>query len=514
MKSAVSSPRHTAKHWLSRKFVLLSITAAALAIGSVCVAKLKYPGLIAAATASFGLTSRAGTEHAAGHEHSLAEASEAGHQDEAPGEHEAPLHDKAPSAKPETASAEPDHNCVETETIQLSTQARANIGVQLTRVSLQPFDRSIAVPGMVVERPGWSLLDVTSPMTGVVTRLDCVQGEAIEPGQPLFELRLTHEDLLQVQTEFLRTLEDLDVTGREVARLQKVAAEGAIPGKTILERQYDQQRQEAALRTLRQSLLLHGLNEEQVAAIEKTRTLIQSLTVFSPGRKDEPTGGVPSGAGGPGTLQIRELKAAQGKFVNAGDVLCTLANHEELYIEGQAFERDVPAVNRVASEGRGVTVTVEAQATDSVTLAGLKILYMDDIIDPQSRTFRFYVTLPNHVVRENKSPQGRRFVYWQFRPGQRIQINLPVERWENRIVLPVEAVANDGANCYVFEANGDHFDRRPVTVEYSDQTSAVIANDGTLRVGSQVATSAAHQMQLAMKNKAGGGVDPHAGHNH
>ena len=53
-------------------------------------------------------------------------------------------------------------------------------------------------------------------MTGVVAQFS-IQGEAVEPGQPLFEVRLTHEDLLQVQTEFLRTVEELDVIGREVA---------------------------------------------------------------------------------------------------------------------------------------------------------------------------------------------------------------------------------------------------------------------------------------------------------
>ena len=63
-------------------------------------------------------------------------------------------------------------------------------------------------------------------MTGVVTRIYPIQGEAVEPGQPLFEVRLTHEDLLQVQTEFLRTVEELDVIGREVARLEKVSKRG------------------------------------------------------------------------------------------------------------------------------------------------------------------------------------------------------------------------------------------------------------------------------------------------
>ena len=85
---------------------------------------------------------------------------------------------------------------------------------------------------------------------------------------------------------------------------------------------------------------------------------------------------------------------------------------------------------------------------------------------------------------------------------------LPVE------VLPVEAVAQDGPESYVFELNDGHFDRRAVHVEYRDQESVVIVNDGALRLGATVAVTSAHQMQLSLKIKAGGGVDPHAGHNH
>ena len=61
-------------------------------------------------------------------------------------------------------------------------------------VELKPFERTMSVPGMVVERPGWSVVEVTAPMTGVVTRIYPIQGEAVRPGQPLFEVRLTHED--------------------------------------------------------------------------------------------------------------------------------------------------------------------------------------------------------------------------------------------------------------------------------------------------------------------------------
>ncbi len=239
-----------------------------------------------------------------------------------------------------------DHKHDEAAAIKLSKQAQGNIGLHLARIELRPFERTITVPGMVVERPGWSVLEVTAPMTGVVTRIYPIQGEAVQPGQPLFEVRLTHEDLLQVQTEFLRTIEELDVIGREVARLEKVSADGIIAGKTLLERKYEQQKQEAALRAQRQALLLHGLSAEQVDKIVATRTLLQSLTIRAPAREEPASSSDPARH-----LQVQQLKVVQGKHVNAGDTLCTLVDHHELYIEGMAFEQDIRAINRSGLRG-------------------------------------------------------------------------------------------------------------------------------------------------------------------
>lgn len=398
-----------------------------------------------------------------------------------------------------------DHVHDEASAIKLSQQAQGNIGLRTTKVELKPFERTITVPGMIVERPGWSTIEITAPMTGIVTRIYPIQGEAIEPGQSLFEVRLTHEDLLQSQTEFLRTVEELDVIGREVARLEKVSADGVIAGKALLERKYEQQKQEAALRAQRQALLLHGLSKDQVDNIASTRTLLQSLTIRAPVREK---------AAQAHPLHVQELKVSQGKYVSAGDTLCKLADYGELYIEGQAFEQDIGVINKAASSGCGVSAILGSKsAGDEEVSPGLCILYLDDKVDPESRALHFYVALPNRILREDKA-EGRCFVYWQFRPGQRTQIRIPVEQWKDRIVLPLEAVAQEGAEAYVFEANDDHFDRRPVRIEYRDQDWVVIANDGVLKVGAMVAASAAHQMQLALKTRAGGGVDPHAGHNH
>ena len=390
--------------------------------------------------------------------------------------------------------------------IELSEQARKNIGLELIEVKLQPYERTITVPGIVVERPGRSTLEVTAALTGIVTQIHVLQGEAVKPGQPLFEMRLTHEELVQAQGDFLRIAEELDVIRSEVERRKKIT-EGAVAGKLLLEIQYEQQKQEAALHAQQQALLLHGLSKEQVQNILDTRMLFQSLTIYAPGEATEDE------ANSATLLQVHDLRAEQGQHVEAGETLCSLVNHAELYIEGRAFEQDAQEINAAAAQDWPVDGVVESKGKPQL-IEELKILFVAGRVDAESRALHFYVTLPNKLLRETATPDGRKFVYWRYKPGQRMQIRVPVERWEERIVLPVDGVAQDGAEAYVFQPNGDHFDRRPVHVEYRDQLFAVIANDGSIFPGDIVASSGAHQLQLALKGRSGVAADPHAGHTH
>ncbi|MEX2176638.1 MAG: efflux RND transporter periplasmic adaptor subunit [Pirellulaceae bacterium] len=398
----------------------------------------------------------------------------------------------------------------EGNSIELSVQARKNIGMgDPLKVELKNFTRTISVPGMVVERPARSTIEVTAPMTGVVTRIYPIEGEAVEPGAKLFDLRLTHEELVQLQADLLKSAEELDVIAREIRRIEDLIRDQALPGKQLLERQYEQQKQQAAMRAQRQALLLHGLTNEQVDAILKNRELLQNLTVTVP-KTTEDGGMSPAGA----VFQVQSLKVAQGQNVTAGDTLAVLADHAQLFIEGEAFERDMQAIGRAAEQGLLVSATLDTDGGKPEVVSNLRVLYLAAKVNPDSRTLDFYVTLPNEKVRDTKLEDGHRFIAWRFRPGQRVQLEIPVETLPNRIVLPADAVVQDGPETYVFTPNGDHFDRRSVHVEYRDPKWVVIANDGSLFPGDLVAPTGAQQLQLALKNKAGGGIDPHAGHNH
>lgn len=411
------------------------------------------------------------------------------------------------SEEPHADHAHAGHS--ETTSIELSEQARKNINLRVEQITLQRFTKNILVPGMVVERPGRSVFQVTAVLGGIVTKIYPTEGEAITPGQKLFDIRLTHEDLVQSQEEILRTIEELDVIGREIERIEKLTLDGGIAGKALLERKYEQQKQLAGLRSKRQALMLHGLTSEQIDAILKDRKLLQFLTIAAP---VEPEGS--STATKEHLYQLQELKIAQGQHVNAGDSLAVLVDHSELFIEGNAFERDLADISRASDQEIPISAVLEIEKQKPQVIPDLKMLYVSPQVDAESRTLHFYVTLPN-IIEQNKTLQdGKRYISWKYRPGQRTQLQIPVESWNDQIVLPVDAVVEEGAEAYVFTPNGDHFDRRAVHVQHKDLLSVVIANDGVLFPGDSVVVSAAKQLQLAIKNKSGGGVDPHAGHNH
>lgn len=420
----------------------------------------------------------------------------------------------------------------EATSLELSDQARRNLGLTgdgTAEIQLTTFSKSITVPALVVERPGGTRIQVATPMTGVITNIHAAAGEAVEPMSLLFEIRLTHEDLVRSQTEFVTTLGELDIENREIARLQDVTTSGGVARKTLLERQYSRDKLQSLLVVQQEALRLHGLSENQVLHIAKERRLLRELKLYSPNADGTSSNELKLSSAFRQTairpismeaaiadppLILRELLVHRGEAISAGQALGTLVNYAELYIEGMAFEQDIAQLTSANRNNWKVTALFDEADGKSTEVPDLSIAYLDTEIDRTSRTLKFFVGLPNELTHENKRQDNIRFVNWRYRPGQRLQIRVPVEQWEQQIVLPVDAVSREGAESFVFQENGDHFDRLPVHVKYRDQFSVVIANDGQLFPGDIVAMRGAHQMQMALKNKAGGGVDPHAGHNH
>ncbi|MFO0945078.1 MAG: efflux RND transporter periplasmic adaptor subunit [Planctomycetota bacterium] len=211
---------------------------------------------------------------------------------------------------------------------------------------------------------------------------------------------------------------------------------------------------------------------------------------------------------------VEKIDVFPGKLVQPGDELCDLAFHTVLNIEGQAFEREADLISQATTHQWPIQAVFESSTEAPFVREGLKILYVDNVVDKENRTFRFHIPLLNEVVRDNKSPSGAVYRSWKFKPGQKVRLLVPVEEWKDRMVLPVDALVKEGPDAYVFRANGAKLERVGVHVEYQDSKSVVLADDGSLFPGDEIAANRAYQINLALKQAAGTGIDPHAGHNH
>jgi membrane fusion protein, heavy metal efflux system len=409
------------------------------------------------------------------------------------------------------------------ERIRITPQARANLKLVVKPVAPESYWKTLQIPGMVVDRPGQSDRGVSAPFTGVVTKVLAHPGDTVRVGEPLFTLRLIGESVHNAQAELFKATREVQLVGEQMDRLKVVPA-GAIPQARLIELENQERRHKASVQAARQELLTRGLTPEQVDAAAGGR-FVTEVTVAAPIPPPEqvqvatlrPAGG-PSSADPSAQIafELKELKVNLGEQVQAGQTLCVLSNHQALLIEGRAFKQEAFLLERAAQEGWPVRAVFaeEAEGVWPALENDLRIHHLANTVDPISRTFAFYLPLANQSRAFTRD--GRTFLTWRFRPGQRARLLVPVEELKDVFVLPSEAVVRDGPEAYVFRQNGDVFERKPVHVVHEDRSSVVLANDGSIGGGQFIARNGAAALNRALKAQAAGGDGghDHHGHNH
>ncbi len=199
--------------------------------------------------------------------------------------------------------------------------------------------------------------------------------------------------------------------------------------------------------------------------------------------------------------------------MQAGQALCLLAHHERLQIEGRAFEAERPLLQRAAKEGWHVKAEFPHQNVDywPAAVDGLKIAFFENKLDAR-QGLQFYLPLPNQYVEFETGKEKKQSRLWRFRPGQRVHLLVPVQKYQEVFVLPAAAVVREGPEAYIFRQNGDVFVRMPVHVLHEDRQEVIVADDdGNILEDYLIAQSGAAQLNWALKAQAGG---EEGGHSH
>ena len=374
--------------------------------------------------------------------------------------------------------------------VHLSDAGRRNIGLTLVRIRRRTYRKTIRVPAHLVEIPGRSRLQVSAPFSGIVTRIDAVTGSVVPPGAPLFQLTLLHKDLVTAQTRLLETIAQLDVVQADITRARKLNAEG-LSGRLLLERDYEKRRLMATLNAQQQALELHGLSKDEVAALLKTRTVKRRFVVSAPIEPDR-------------TFVLAQLDVEPGEFVEAGQRLCRIVDHGRLLVKAHAWPRDLAAVTQAVKSGWSLEIE-PADNPGREPRRTVAFRYAASEVETESQTVAFFCALDNKPISE----EGPAASTWRFRPGEPVIVHVPVEEWEDALVLPAVSVVRDGPQSWVFVRDGDDFVRHEVVERHRD-TKSVVLDEGSARFGDQrLAREGAYQLHMAIKMATGGGAPVH-----
>ena len=220
----------------------------------------------------------------------------------------------------------------------------------------------------------------------------------------------------------------------------------------------------------RRKLLLWGMSEGQIAALERSRDVSLQTTFYSP-------------ASG----YITSLDALEGQYVMDGGTIMKLADLSTLWVEAQAY------ASQMGNVRQGTAVSVEFPETPGQVYQGT-VEFINPEINPDTRLSLFRVSVPNQ--------QGR------LRPGMPAYVTLK-GRQTTALTLPVDAVIRDGRSNTVWIQTGKNtYENRMVTLG-TESEGFVEIREG-LKAGDVVVVSGAYLLnsEYIFKN----GADPMAGH--
>lgn len=204
---------------------------------------------------------------------------------------------------------------------------------------------------------------------------------------------------------------------------------------------------------------------------------------------------------------VRDIKVKPGQYVEARESLLVLEDPHCLYL------RAGPTDSEIGSLVKAMEADARMEARPLIRGAGplLEDLQIQKIFSDDDGHASALLPLENRPIFKEESTEGAVYRTWQLRYGQRYEIRVPLEIYNNVYVLPTGSVVDDGVDKIVFLQSGEEFTKIPVEVLYQDHEVALLPASSNFFPGNPIVTHGAFALSLAMQTGADAG---HAGHGH
>ncbi len=294
------------------------------------------------------------------------------------------------------------------------------------------------------------LAEVTTLVRGRVTDVLVDVGQDVTTGALL--ARLYSSDLGLAQSSYLRAKAKLRVAEQAFERARLLLTEKVIARAEYQRREGDMIGARAEKREARDRLAVLGMAGEDIQRLDLEQQIHSSVPIQAPFS---------------GRVILRNV--TRGEVLETTRTLFTIADLSDVWVVANIPEKDVRLIHR----NRVVEVRVSAYPGE--VFPGT-IIYVGDVLDPETRTLRLRVSVPN--------PDGR------LKPEFFASVRLYAQSEPNALLVAAEAVQQNGKDMVVFvQVDSQQFERRSVVVgdEYEGK---VWIRDG-VREGERVVTKGA-----------------------
>jgi RND family efflux transporter MFP subunit len=307
----------------------------------------------------------------------------------------------SPRTKPEPEKAD-----ASVSNIQLNQKEQRDIGVETVEVRRRNLQRSLIAVAKVDE-PETQLASISARIGGRIDKLYVnFTGQQVRRGQAIASLY--SPEVFSAAEEYRLSLENRKRLGTGAEPLAVSGAEDLVTAS-------------------RRRLELWGLTTQQldeIASSSSAKPQIE-LPIYST------VGGI-----------VTERKVTQGQYVNAGEVLFTIADLSTIWVKADVYQPDLPSVHT------GQSVEITSDSLPGSTLHG-RVGFLDTSINPQTRTASARIQVPNPNMR--------------LRPGMFVQVKFAAPAGRDILAIPRSAVLDTGTRqiVYVAKSNGE-FEGRQV----------------------------------------------------
>ncbi len=310
------------------------------------------------------------------------------------------------------------------EEIAIEPKQIENLGITLTSPQPVEYVGTTSATARVVIPPS-NVFVMTTPQTGLITRLDAAAGDDVKAGQVLAEIE--SPDFLTVQRDFLEALNEERLVRSQLERDRQLLDEGIIARRRLQETETRAKVAAARLSEQRQLLLIGGLDGDDIRSLERAQKLSATLTIRAPAN------GV-----------VLELMAVTGERAEAMTPIYRIADLSLLWLELDVTQEQIGAV------APGMKVARSAAPDQPIA----EIVMVGRAIDRETQSVKVRATFIG-------SAHG-------LKPGQFISALILAgcctdagnETW----AVPTAAIARSGTASYVFVRSARGFEVREVRV--------------------------------------------------